>query len=185
MKNILKYILILIIFIIIFIILYFYKSKKNIFEDITILGLWNDLGAKNEYEIIPQNTVEIDVFKTINKKRYKKIAPGSSGSFTINFKRPLNLNYKINIIENASKPKNLVFSIENKKYTTLEEMENVINKKFIDTDKITINWEWKYYTDENNDIQDTKDGQNAQIYIFKINAIVEDWERTEIWNWKK
>lgn len=180
MKNIVKYFLILIILVIIFIILNFYKINKIIFNDITILGFWEDSGAKNEYELISQNTVEIDIFATINKKMYKKIAPGSSGSFIIKFKRPLNSNYTINIIEKTSKPENLVFSIENKTYTTLEEMENVINKKFMSTEKVTINWEWKYYIDEAHDAQDTKDGQIAQKYLFDINVIVEDQERIEI-----
>ena len=180
MKKILKYIFILIILAIIFIILNFCKSNKNIFDDITILGLWDDIGAKNEYEITSQNTVEIDVFTTINNKMYKKIAPGSRGSFTIKFKRLPNSNYKINIIEKTSKPQNLVFILGNKKYILLEEMEDVINEKFMNTEKITINWEWKYYIDEKNDVQDTKDGKNAQRYLFEINAIVEEQERTQI-----
>jgi len=69
---------------------------------------------------------------------------------------------------------------EDKKYNSLEEMEVVINQKFIDTEKITVNWEWKYHIDEKHDIQDTRDGQEAQSYLFEINAIVEEQERTEI-----
>lgn len=180
MKNSLKNILILVILVIIFIILNFYKSKKNIFDDITILALWDNSGTKNEYQIISQNTVEIDVFTSINNKMYKKIAPGSKGCFAIKFKRPLNSNYIININEKTAKPKNLFFTIENKTYSTLEEMEDVINEKFKNTEEITINWEWKYYIDENHDVEDTRDGENAQRYIFEINAIVEDQERTEI-----
>lgn len=182
MKNILRNILILIILVIIFIILNFYKSKKNIFDDITILGLWDDVGFENEneYELTSENTVEIDVFTTINNKIYKKIAPGSKGSIIIKFKRPQNLNYTINVIEKTSKPQNLVFYIENKKYTTLEDMEYIINQKFKNTEKITINWEWKYYIDEKHDMQDTNDGQKADKFLFEISAIVEDQERTEI-----
>ena len=180
MKNILRNILILIILVIIFIILNFYKSKKNIFDDITILGLWDDVGFENEYELTSENKVEIDVFTTTNKKMYKKIAPGSKGCIVINFKRPRNSNYTINVIEKSSKPQNLVFYIENKKYTTLEEMQYIINQKFKNTEKITINWEWKYYIDEKHDMQDTKDGQNIDRYLFEINAIVEEQERTEI-----
>ena len=97
MKKVIKYILILMILSIIFIILNFYNSNKNIFEDIMIFGLWNDRGTKKEYEITSQNSVEIDVFTTTNSNKYKKIAPGSSGSFTIKFKRPENSNYKIKI----------------------------------------------------------------------------------------
>lgn len=180
MKKSIKYILILIILVIIFIILNFYKSKKNIFEDIMILGLWSSNDIKNEYEIDSQNAVNIDIFSTINNKYNKKIAPGSKGSFVVKFKRPINSNYKISITEKTPKPKNLVFSIESQKYLSLEEMENVINEKFINTEKITINWEWKYYIDESHDIQDTKNGEEAQKYLFEIEAIVEEQEREEI-----
>ena len=55
MKNAIRYILILIVLVIIFIILNFYKSKKNIFEDIMIFGLWGGNGIKNEYESILLN----------------------------------------------------------------------------------------------------------------------------------
>ena len=180
MKNAIRYILILIILVIIFTILNFYKSKKNIFDDIMIFGLWSRNSIKNEYEINSQNTIEIDVFSTINNRYNKKIAPGSKGSFTIKFKRPVNSNYKINVTEKTSKPQNLVFSIENQKYSSLKEMEDIINKKFINTDRITINWEWKYNIDEIHDIQDTKDGERVQKYLFEIESIVEEEKRTEI-----
>ncbi|MBQ2836212.1 MAG: hypothetical protein IJE68_05205 [Clostridia bacterium] len=177
MKNIMKYILILIILVIIFIILNFYKSNKIIFEDIMILGLWNDIGAKNEYEISSQKTVKIDIFTTINNKMYKKIAPGCKGCFVIKFKRPSNTNYSIKIKEKTSKPQNLVFILENKKYNSIKEMENIINEKFVNTDEITINWEWEYYVNDIQDIQDTIEGENAQSYLFEIKAIIEDAER--------
>lgn len=180
MKNTVRYILILIILVIIFIILNFCKLKKDIFDDIMILGLWSGDGIKNEYEINSQDSVHIDVFSTINTRYNKKIAPGSKGSFIIKFKRPENSNYKINVTEKTSKPQNLVFSIENQKYLSLEEVEKAINEKFINTEKITINWEWKYYIDEIHDIQDTKDGKENQKYIFEIEAIIEEGERTEI-----
>lgn len=180
MKNALRYILILIVLVIIFIILNFYKSKKNIFEDIMIFGLWGGNGIKNEYEINSQNIVEIDVFSTIDSKYNKKIAPGSKGSFSINFKKPLDSKYKIKITEKTSKPHNLVFSIGNQEYSSLKEMEKIINEKFINTDKITINWEWKYYIDEIHDIQDTKDGEETQKYLFEIEGIIEQEEGTEI-----
>lgn len=180
MKNTTKYILILIILVIIFIILNFYKSKKNIFEDIMIFGLWGGNGIKNEYEINTQEPTHIDVFSTINNRYNKKIAPGSKGSFTIKFKRPADWNYKIIITERTSKPQNLVFSIGNQSFLSLEEMEEVINEKFMNTEKITISWEWKYYIDEIHDIQDTKEGEEAQKYLFEIEAIVEEQERTEI-----
>lgn len=178
-KNI-KHLLILIILVILFLILKFCNSKVKIIDDITILSMWEDIGAKNEYEISEQKMVEIDIYTTMSKKVYKKIAPGSRGSFTIKFKRPQNSNYKIFINEKTVKPQNLVFMLENKKYKTLEDMEKVINETFMDKDKITIYWEWEYYIDEINDIQDTKDSKSVQRYIFQINASVEELERKGI-----
>lgn len=181
MKNAIKYILILIIFVLIlFIILNFYKSKKNIFDDITILGLWDNKITKNEYELTSQNSIEIDVFSTINNRYNRKIAPGSKGNFVIRFKRPMNSNYKINISEKTAKPRNLVFTIGNQKYISIKEMEQVINEKFINEEKLTINWEWKYYIDEMHDVQDTEDGEKIKKYIFELEAIVEEEERMEI-----
>lgn len=179
MTKIIKHILVLIIFVIIFIILIFYKSKKNIFEDIMIFGLWNDNTSKIEYEINLQDKIEINVFSTINNKKYEKIAPGSRGSFVIKFKRPRNSNYKINIKEKTAKPRNLIFILENRRYSSIEQMENCINEKFINTEKVAINWEWKYYINEKMDEQDTRDGEKGQSYIFEIEAIVEEQERKE------
>lgn len=177
MRNIVKYILIFIILVIIFIILNFYKTNKIIFEDIMIFGLWNDIDAKNEYEISSQKTVEIDIFTTINNKMYKKIAPGSKGSFAIKFKRPVDTNYSIEIKDKTSKPQNLVFILENREYNSMTEMEDIINEKFMNVDEIIINWEWKYHINKIQDIQDTKDGENAQKYLFEIKAIIEERER--------
>lgn len=179
MKKLIKYIFILIILFIIFIILNFSKFNKNIFEDIMILGLWNESTSKSEYELNLQNTVKIDVFTTINNY-HKKVAPGSNGSFVIKFKRPVNSIYQIKINEKTSKPHNLIFILDGNKYSSMKEMENIINEKFINTEKITINWEWEYYINHKHDIQDTKDGENGQRYLFEIEANVEEQERTEI-----
>lgn len=174
MKKCLKYIFVLMFLFIIFIILIFYISKRNVFDDIMIFGLWEENGAQKEYEIKLQKTLEIDLFTTMNNRTYKKIAPGSKGSFVIKFNKPQNSNYKINIKEKAIKPQNLVFVLENEKYATLKDMEEKINQKFIDTQKVVINWEWKYYIDEIHDKQDTKEGTNASTYLFEIEAVVEE-----------
>ena len=164
MKKI--YILILIIFIIIFLNLNFYKSDIRVFDDIMIFSLWDNQKSKNE--------VEIDVFSTIDDKLYKKIAPGAKGGFVIQFKRDMNLKYKIKMTEKTEKPHNLFFTIENTKYASLDEMEDAINENFKSTERISIYWEWEYYIDDIHDIQDTKDGKNIERYIFKIEAIIEE-----------
>lgn len=178
MKNKKIYILILIVLILIFIILNFYKSK-SIFEDIIIFSLWEDNKLEKEYEISLQNNVEIDISSTINNI-YKKIAPGSKGSFVIKFKRSKDCEFKINVTEKSSKPQNLVFILDNKKYYSIKQMENEINRKFIESEKITIEWEWIYYIDEIHDIKDTEDGKNANKYIFVIEALVEERGNNEI-----
>ena len=180
MRNIIKYILILTILVIIFIILNFYKSNKFIFEDIMIFGLWSDNGVKNQYEINSQSEIQIDVFQTINNKFNKKIAPGSKGNFRIKFKRSIDTKYSIKINEKTVKPRNLIFTLENKQYNSIEDMEEIINEKFMNADEITINWEWKYYINEIEDISDTRDGEIAQKYIFEIIAVVEEGEGAEI-----
>ena len=172
MKHKKIFILILIVLILIFIILNFYKSNKNIFDDIIIFSLWENNKVKKEYEISLQDKVEIDIFATINSI-YKKIAPGSKGSFFIKFKKPKNSKFKIKITEKSSKPQNLVFMLDNKKYYSIKQMEDEINQKFIENEIITVNWEWIYYIDEIHDIQDTEDGKNAYKYIFAIEALVE------------
>lgn len=171
MKNIIKYILILSSLFIIFIILNFYKSKKSVFDDIMIFSLWNN--HKTEYEISSEDTVEIDVFMTSKNNIYKKVAPGTNGEFVIKFKRPPNSNYKIQIKEKTTKPKNIIFIVGNQKYPSLESMEQLINEMFINTEQITIKWEWKYFINDIQDIQDTKDGEQAQNYIFEVETIIE------------
>lgn len=166
MKKKIINILILIIFILIAFYLNFYKSDISVFDDIMIFSLWSSQELKNE--------VEIDVFTTVNDKLYKKIAPGTKGSFVIQFKREMKLNYKIKITEKTVKPHNLVFTIGNTKYISLNEMEEAINENFKNTEKITIYWEWEYYIDDTHDIQDTKDAKNVEKYIFKIEAIIEE-----------
>lgn len=176
MRGVIRNILILLILVLTFLILKFYKTSKNVFDDIIILGLWDK--SQNEYEIDLQNPVQIDVFSTIYNKKYKKIAPGSKGGFVIKFKRLSEFNYSIKINEKTSKPQNLVFILENKIYKSLKDMEEVINEKFMNTETLNINWEWKYFVDEKHDIQDTEDGMVAQNYIFELEVICE--ERTQI-----
>lgn len=176
-KKKIKYILILIILILVLVNLI--KNKKIIFDDIMILGLWNEAGEKNEYEITQTEPIQIDIFNTIcNGNRInKKIAPGSYGKFTIRFKRPSNCEFEVKLKEKTRKPQNLIFILDNKKYISISEMEKEINEKLLDEEKIIINWVWEYHVNEIEDIEDTDDGENAQKYIFEINSIIEDEER--------
>lgn len=179
-KKIIKYIFVLSILIIIFVISNFYKSDNDFFEDIITFGLWKSNNSQNEYNINKNTITEIDVFTTIYRNKYKKIAPGSKGSFVITLKRPKGEIYDIEIKEKTSKPKNLFFIIDNKKYSSIEDMENIIEEKFSNSEKIIINWEWDYCISDTHDIQDTIDGEKGGSYIFEIETIIEDLERMKI-----
>lgn len=179
-KKIIKYILILSVLIIVFIILNFYKFDNKFFQEIITLGLWTDNSSQNEYEISSQTVTEIDVFTTIYNKNLKKIAPGSKGNFSINFKRPKEESYNLKIKEKTSKLQNLYFILDNIKYSSIKNMEDIIEEKFMNSEKITINWEWEYYVSVIHDIQDTIDGKIGENYIFEIEVIIEEKEMEEI-----
>ena len=53
-------------------------------------------------------------------------------------------------------------------------MEEKITQKLQEEGKIIIKWEWQYYNNIQNDIQDTKDGENLEKYYFEIQAIIEE-----------
>ena len=185
-----KIYLFIIILILIFIILNFCNSKNNIFNDIMIFSLWNDLGieeSKNEYIINPQNqeTLTIDVFRTIqngiNVKKVKnnkynteelniseKIAPGSYGNFTIKLEKTLKTNCIVQLKELNSKPKNLVFIIDEQRYNSTQEMQEKLNQIFKVKNIVVVNWKWEYETTQEKNIQDTKDGENIFNYKFEI-----------------
>ena len=116
----------IIILILMFIILSFLNSKKQIFDDIAIFNLWSD-SDDYEFKINPQEepSLEIDVFQTgrKNKKYNKKIAPGSRGSFVIKLTKPLNAEYEISLKNITNKPQNLVFTLDNRIYNSVMELE--------------------------------------------------------------
>lgn len=169
-----KVIITLIILILIFIILNFYKSNKNIFNDFIIFSLWQD---ENKYVINPENEegIHIDVLENVynGNKIQTKIAPGSQGKFTIKLKRPVDSQFQLSIKDITRKPQNLVFELENIEYNSIEQMQEQLSNILQERDKAIINWKWKYSNNFEDDMEDTKDGENAQKYIFEIKAIVE------------
>ena len=172
-----KIYIITIILILIFFILFFYKSDNNIFDDITIFSLWENMKKENEYVINPEKeeNISIDVYKSIQNgtKLYKKIAPGSYGQFVIKLTRPKDTKCKIILKDITYKPQNLEFILKNKRYNKLEQMENILNDIFNTEDEVTISWNWKYQNTDENNIKDTKDGKIATKYIFEVKAIIE------------
>lgn len=172
MKKKRIYILIIIL-ILIFIIFNIFRSKKNIFDDIMIFNLWNATGDKNEYVINPQKEekIELNVFNTTDM--YEKIAPGSSGQFKIKLIKPQNSDFKIVLKETSTKPQNLIFIVDGKKYYNIKDIEEKLNKIFRYTNNIIINWVWEYEVSEKKNIEDTEDGKEAQKYAFEITATIE------------
>lgn len=173
------------IILILIIVLIFNKSdNKNIIKDVLIFNLWNDIGGQNEYIINPERKIKIDIFQTIeyeketnreiSYKTHKKVAPGSNGNFTIKLSKPVKTNLKINLSESGVKPKNLIFIIGKQKYNSIKQMEEEITHKLQEEGRIIINWEWQYYNNLQNDIQDTKDGESLDKYYFEIQAIIEE-----------
>lgn len=120
------------------------------------------------------NFANVNLTDTINSKKLvnEKIAPGISGSFDIVIKTNKDSEYQIYFISKNEKPQNLEFKIAN---------TNIYSNKIEDLSKylkgylkkgeskvVTIEWNWNYENEEKGDIQDTKDSQNIDKYIFDI-----------------
>lgn len=178
-----RYVISIILILIIIILIFSKPENKNILKDVLIFNLWDDIGDKNEYIINPEKETQIDIFQTIEYEKetdkevaykiHKKIAPGSYGKFTIKLSKPIKSNLKINLKEIGTKPENLVFIIGEKRYNSIKQLEEEITKKLQEENEIIINWEWQYYNNLQNDIQDTKDGEVLGKYYFQIQAIIE------------
>lgn len=167
-------ILILIIFII-FLLNSFNKNQNLNFKDLLIFGMWQE---DNVYVLDSNKNqeVQVNLYKTIKGggKLYKKIAPGTKGEFVIIIKKDPDLKCKMIFTNITKKPKNLEFYLNGNTYNTLEEMQNEINEVLKEKDRVTINWEWKYSTNEQEDIEDTQDGEKLKEYVFNMDTIVED-----------
>lgn len=173
-----------IILILIIILIFNRTENKNILKDVLIFNLWSDIGEQNEYIINPEKETKIDIFQTIKYEKetnrevsykvHKKVAPGSYGNFTIKLSKPVKSNLKINLSEIGTKPQNLIFIIGEQKYNSIKQMEEKITQELQEEGKIIIKWEWQYYNNIQNDIQDTKDGENLEKYYFEIQAIIEE-----------
>lgn len=142
------------------------------------ISTWNFSvnGTKEEMQkirLIPENS---------NNSLEPKLAPGTSGSFTISIDATgteVGIKYSIISIDETSKPRNLKFFFDEKEFDSLKQMEEyltgIISAK--DQEKIKtfeIKWEWKFETgnteDEivKNNIKDTEDMQNIRNYNFTL-----------------
>ena len=119
----------------------------------------------------------INLMDTIDKKTLvkEKIAPGTKGHFEIVLISNRDINYKI-IFENLNeKPQNLVFSIKgsDREYNNLNELQQELigNLEKNKVKRIDVNWRWKYENNLADNLQDTKDGINLDMYKFNIYTV--------------
>ena len=194
-----KVFFVIIILLFIFVILSKNVKFKDVFDDILFLKDFrrnekevsanhmnrtkeNDSGVMQYmFEVSWKNTNfnRVNLIDTINSKTLinEKIAPGLEGTFDIILKTNANSKYYIKFENQTEKPKNLRFKDLNsqKETNTLEELEEVLvgNINRGDVKKVSIYWFWPYESDENENIQDTKDSKNIGKYIFDIYVIGE------------
>ena len=118
---------------------------------------------------------DINLSETINKETLvnEKIAPGTSGKFGILLETNQKVKYQVKFESKNDKPQNLIFEIEGKdrKYNSLEDMEQDLQGEIEKDKKITINWKWQYEENAEQNIQDTKDGEKLLVYNFTIYTV--------------
>lgn len=188
MKRKKKIILILIFIVAVILCLFLIKNRVYVQDDIIFFKLFSQ-GKIGENQVTAEKqTKEIYLkvdYKNLDFKKvnlldttndiYRKIAPGTSGEFSIILNSTSNLDYQIKFQSKNSKPENLEFSIkgENKTYKNLKEMEAVLKGTITKNQQkeITICWKWEYETDKNQDIQDTEDGAKLKNYNFTVYTI--------------
>ena len=132
------------------------NSKKENESDKNNIYKVNVKKGENTYE-------KIDLLQTIDMKTLvnEKIAPGTKGSFYVYLTSNTNMDYEIKIVDKNKSPKNFKFEM-NEKQGTIE--KNKIKK-------VEVKWEWPYEIDDEENIQDTKDGENIEEYDFEICTI--------------
>ena len=196
-RNKKKKIIIVLIILLILLIWFLSKSNLNFFNDDIIFfknfyssqgenekeeenqnSEANILNSDNIFKISARNseTRETSLFSNIsNKTNWNRIIyPGTKGEFSIQLYGQENLNYQIIFQSKNQKPKNLVFKEKGRDnyYETLEALGETLtgNIEKGEMKEVTIEWQWQYETNENGDMQDTKDGNELKEYSFLIIA---------------
>lgn len=154
-----------------------YFSKINGEGNATV-AKWS-FKANNETETIAN--IKLSNTYNVNKLIENKIAPGTSGSFDIVLDATdadVAIDYAVTFDNCKNKPNNLKFSYEEISASTLEELENELKGRInLDDERtkiLTINWEWKYETGNNeyeilqNDELDTNDEGKTFTFDIKI-----------------
>lgn len=110
-----------------------------------------------------------------------KIAPGTAGNFEIKIdakEAEVGIDYKVRFINENNKPQNLIFTYQDKTYTNITKLEEVltgtIDANAEEKEKtFNIHWEWPYETGigtsiATNDKIDTENGKNIGLYTFDV-----------------
>ena len=199
-RNKKKKIIIILIILLIILIWFLSKNNLNFFKDDIIffknfyssqgIGENNNENEENQNNQIynsnsdnvfiistkKSETRETSLFSNIsNETNWNRIIyPGTKGEFSIKLYGQENLNYQIIFQSKNQKPKNLVFNEKGRDnyYETLEALGETLtgNIEKGEMKEITIEWQWQYETNENGDMQDTKDGNELKEYNFLIIA---------------
>lgn len=152
----------------------FYTSRAESKSKETYDRTYFDYNNIIEISTKKQNTKELSLFSNLtNETNWNKIIyPGTKGNFSIMLYGKENLKYQIIFKSKNPKPENLVFKESGREYKTLEDLgKNLIGSlQKAEIKEIIIEWEWKYQTNKNQDIQDTIDGKEIKEYNFEIIA---------------
>jgi len=127
---------------------------------------------------------KLNLLETYDETTLKnnQIAPGTSGKFDIVIDTTgseVGIDYKVEFLNETSKPSNLEFKYGDHIKNNLKELEeflkgNIPSDAENKTKVMTIEWNWKYEigsTEEQillNDKEDTNDGKNLEQYAFDI-----------------
>lgn len=131
-------------------------------------------GLKYVFDVKYKNNEFQSIKLTDKVSSEKMIYPGSYGSFyiVINTKNGnKDIIYKLKIIEETDKPRNLKFKIYDKTYDSFTKLAEDINGRILKNDikTLKIDWFWNYETDDDN--IDTIDGINFENYRVLLTMI--------------
>lgn len=163
-------------------------TKSYTIPTSSTVAKWNFQGevfnSKNSSSITTISLADTIKNSTIKENR---IAPGTNGDFTIVVDATgseVDLDYKVELLEETNKPQNLKFSYNGNIYNSLSELissEEIFEGKISYEDEnmkkeILVEWEWPYesYDEKGNILDDIDmlDGENITNYEFtlKING---------------
>lgn len=137
-----------------------------------------DVDFKNIVSSDIELTSTIDANSMVNNK----IAPGTSGEFSIVISTrdsTVDMKYSVDFEDvTKEKPSNLLFKVKgrNQEYSSLQDLEKYLRgfaEKETQTEYI-IEWHWVYEINDDQDKVDTNDGMNLENYKFRIHVYGEE-----------